>query len=111
MYGVPGTCPALDLQNLLKYWPYILGTLSSAPQRKVVLCHFSSWSSYGSRRDLWAWVLCRMAVDPDRVMDIEGELFDNGGIMQGVDEAILSRNLDRALDYVDAKATLVSRSA
>jgi hypothetical protein len=50
-----------------------------------------------------------MVVDPGRIMDIEGELFDNGGITGGVDEAILSRNLDRALDYIDAKAKLVSK--
>ena len=38
----------LDLQNLMKYWPFLRGELSSSPPNRIVLCHFSSWESYGS---------------------------------------------------------------
>ncbi len=50
----------LEIHNLLKYWPYFLGELSARPSLPVILCHFSSWHSYGSRRDLWPWLLDRI---------------------------------------------------
>jgi hypothetical protein len=97
----------LDIQNLLKYWPYLCGKLTSSPPRKVVLCHFSSWRSYGSRRDEWTWLRDKMAADPDRVMDLVGEQFDNGGLEEGgLDETILSRNLDLLLNFIDQNAVL-----
>lgn len=68
----------LPLSNLLKYWPYICGDLSSTPQNPVLICHFSDWWSYATRRDLWEWTLSRMKVDPLRKVNIEGSQFDHG---------------------------------
>lgn len=69
----------IPLSNILKYWPYMRGELSAQPEKPILLCHFSDWWSYATRRDLWEWTLSRMRVDPDRLVDIEGRQFDHGG--------------------------------
>src|SRR5690606_14708980 len=43
----------VPLSNLLKYWPYIRGELVTRPSTPLVICHFSDWWSYATRRDLW----------------------------------------------------------
>ncbi len=69
----------LPLSNLLKYWPYLRGELSRRPERGLVVCHFSDWWSYATRRDLWEWTLTRMKADPDRTVQIVGRQFDHWG--------------------------------
>lgn len=83
----------VPLSNLLKYWPYIRGELSTQPIAPLLICHFSDWWSYASRRDLWKWTLTQMKVDARRVVDVEGKQFDHWGgdvprRAQAVDEAI-----------------------
>ena len=69
----------LPLSNILKYWPYIRGELSITPEYPILLCHFSDWWSYATRRDLWEWTLSRMQADPAKLFDIKGQQFDHGG--------------------------------
>ena len=69
----------VPLSNLLKYWPYVRGELGTRPSHPLVICHFSDWWSYATRRDLWEWTLARMKADPDRVVDIDGRQFDHWG--------------------------------
>ena len=69
----------VPLSNLLKYWPYVRGELGSRPSHPLVICHFSDWWSYATRRDLWEWTLARMKADSDRVVDVEGRQFDHWG--------------------------------
>jgi hypothetical protein len=77
---------APSIQNLLKYWPYLLGQLrqsdspdSLVPVRPLVLCHFSNWRSWGAYRDLWDWLLCQIKGDPRPGVRFEAAHFDLGG--------------------------------
>jgi hypothetical protein len=67
----------VPLSNLLKYWPYVRGELGTRPSHPLVICHFSDWWSYATRRELWEWTLARMKMDPGRVVDVEGRQFDH----------------------------------
>jgi hypothetical protein len=67
----------VPLSNLLKYWPYVRGELGTVPSHPLVICHFSDWWSYATRRDLWQWTLARMSTDPERLVDVEGRQFDH----------------------------------
>ncbi|HEY0917367.1 MAG TPA: hypothetical protein VGE22_20975 [Solimonas sp.] len=69
----------LPLSNLLKYWPYLRGELNASPKEPLLLCHFSDWWSYATRRDLWEWTLSRISADQDRLVPIAGRQFDHGG--------------------------------
>lgn len=90
----------LPLSNLLKYWPYVCGELSSSPHQPVLICHFSDWWSYATRRDLWEWTLSRMRVDPSRIVDIDGCQFDHGG----ADINLRRRSITAALEWIDRSA-------
>ena len=67
------------LHNLLKYWPYLRGEMSSLPVSSMVLCHFSDWVSYGSYRDLWEWTVREMKDDPDLKVRFAARQFDHWG--------------------------------
>jgi hypothetical protein len=86
----------VSVQNLVKYWAFLRGELSIRPTSPVVLCHFSNWNSYGSFRDLWAWLRDQMIQDPRKVVDFAAEQFDHGG--KGSAESIAS--IARSLEYL-----------
>jgi hypothetical protein len=44
-----------------------------------VVCHFSSWSSYGSYRDLWNWLASRMKEDRSLLVKFTARQFDHWG--------------------------------
>lgn len=67
----------VSVSNLLKYWPYVKGHLSIQPEFPIVLCNFSNWSSYGSYRDLWSWLLERIQADQEKIVDLHGHQFDH----------------------------------
>jgi len=69
----------VPLSNLLKYWPYLRGELADQPDRNVLICHFSDWWSYATRRDLWEWTLARIKADPGVLFAMEGRQFDHWG--------------------------------
>lgn len=87
----------LPLSNILKYWPYLRGELSTLPNHPILLCHFSDWWSYATRRDLWEWTLSRMQNDPDRIVNIRGRQFDHWG-----DDSNLRLNsISTAIQWID----------
>jgi len=93
----------VGIQNLLKYWPYLRGELNIQPKLPLVLCHFSSWASWGSYRDLWAWLLSRIQADAGLIVEINGRQFDNGeGDLPWQNDAI-----QKALDWL---STICGRS-
>jgi len=87
---------AVPLSNLLKYWPYIRGELGTRPSRPLLICHFSDWWSYATRRDLWQWTLSRMKEDPEKVVDVQGRQFDHWGD----DQQRRSESLNAAIDWI-----------
>lgn len=68
---------SLPLSNLMKYWPYIRGEMSSRPDQPVLLCHFSDYQSYATRRDLWEWTVSRMKLDTQRLVAFEACQYDH----------------------------------
>lgn len=74
----------IPIQNLLKYWPYLRGELSTKPESPVIICHFSDWWSYGINRDLWEWTLNQMQQDRTCLVPIQGRQFDHGGSNQDI---------------------------
>ena len=70
----------VPISNLLKYWPYLRGELSTKPHMPLLLCHFSDWWSYGIYRDMWQWTLSQMQQDVKCLYPIAGCQFDHGGI-------------------------------
>lgn len=95
---------ALPLSNLLKYWPYIRGELSLKPDGPIILCHFSDWWSYATRRDLWEWTLSRMQADPERRVEIHGCQFDHWGrdVSWGGDISKRVKSIAGALEWIAA---------
>jgi hypothetical protein len=93
---------ALPLSNLLKYWPYIRGELSLQPEQPIVLCHFSDWWSYATRRDLWEWTLSRMQSDSERKVHIIGRQFDHWGrhIADGGEASKRAECIDDAIKWI-----------
>ncbi|MEO7963599.1 MAG: hypothetical protein ABIT38_06775 [Gemmatimonadaceae bacterium] len=87
----------LPLSNILKFWPYLRGELTTRPTQPILLCHFSDWWSYATRRDLWEWTLSRMLADQDKLVDIVGKQFDHGG----PDSSLRASSITRALDWID----------
>src|SRR3989442_6092194 len=69
----------VPISNLLKYWPYLRGELSTKPSNPVLLCHFSDWWSYAVNRDLWEWTISRMQADSGCLVGVTGCQFDHGG--------------------------------
>lgn len=86
----------LSMSNLLKYWPYIRGELSSRPNNPIILCHFSDWWSYATYRDLWEWTLSRMRADSEKLVDIQGRQFDHWD----TDIAKRSASLANAMEWL-----------
>lgn len=87
----------LPLSNILKYWPYLRGELNASPTAPVILCHFSDWWSYATRRDLWEWTISRMRSDPDKLVNINGRQFDHGG----ADPSLRQASISSALAWID----------
>jgi hypothetical protein len=85
----------VDIQNLLKYWPYVRGELNLRPEFPLVLCHFSNWKSYGSYRDLWNWLLSRIQADSELIVEINGCQFDHRG-----DKGLQDSAIQEALDWL-----------
>ncbi len=86
----------VPLSNLLKYWPYVRGELAIRPSSPIVICHFSDWWSYATRRDLWEWTLARMKADTDKLVEIEGRQFDHWG----ADQQRRSQSMEAAIDWI-----------
>ncbi len=84
------------VHNLVKYWPFVRGELNTKPILPITLCHFSSWSSYGSYRDLWKWIEARMANDPLLVMGFRGRQFDHGG----EDQQLRANSIAQAMSWL-----------
>ncbi len=91
----------VPISNLLKYWPYLRGELSTGPQNPVILCHFSDWWSYAVNRDLWEWTLSRMQADPDSLVGITGRQFDHGG----KDVPVRRASIEAALHWLESRLT------
>jgi len=68
----------VDTHNLVKYWPYLRGDLAVVPPTRLLLCYFSDWRSWGSSRDLWAWVYQRIRDDSACKGRLMAEHFDHG---------------------------------
>ncbi len=90
----------LPLSNLIKYWPYLRGELTATPDQPILICHFSDWWSYATRRELWEWTLARMKDDPNRLVGIEGRQFDHGG----GDAVLRACNISGAIEWIESMA-------
>lgn len=90
---------AVPLSNLLKYWPYVRGELGSKPEHPLLICHFSDWWSYATRRDLWRWTLEQMKKDPECIVKVDGRQFDHWGN----DELRRSTSVAEAIDWIVLK--------
>ncbi|MFO1244106.1 MAG: hypothetical protein U1E71_02850 [Ramlibacter sp.] len=86
----------VPLSNLLKYWPYVRGELGTRPSRPLLICHFSDWWSYATRRDLWEWTLSRMKEDPWKIVEVQGRQFDHWG----EDKQRRSESVNSAIDWI-----------
>lgn len=86
----------LPLSNILKYWPYLRGELDTNPKQPIILCHFSDWWSYATRRDLWEWTLLRMQADPDKLVNVIGKQFDHGG----EDQSLRASSISSAISWI-----------
>jgi hypothetical protein len=87
--------------NILKYWPYLRGELSLIPEHPIALCHFSSWRSYASYRDLWQWLIARIKDDPNRRVEFVAHQFDH----HDSDVADCLASIREALDWIQAIVT------
>lgn len=97
----------VPLSNLLKYWPYIRGELLIKPSRPVLICHFSDWWSYATRRDLWEWTLSRMKADTECLVGVDGCQFDHWGS----DAASRIESVSSAIDWILATTGATSDGA
>jgi hypothetical protein len=88
------------LHNLLKYWPYLRGELSARPRSAIILCHFSSWHSYGSYRDLWNWLASRMQDDRSLLVKFTARQFDHWG----TDLASAEKSIAACMDWIESEA-------
>jgi len=62
----------------------------------ILICHFSDWWSYATRRDLWEWTLSRMQTDQNRMCEIKGKQFDHGGN----DQQVRASSIASAIDWI-----------
>ncbi len=88
----------LPLSNILKYWPYLRGELNIIPVQPILICHFSDWWSYKTRRELWAWTLSRMENDQGRLVEIKGKQFDHGG----ADIRLRAISISSAIEWINS---------
>lgn len=102
---------AICFPNLLKFWPYVRGELSIKPRYPLVICHFSSWWSYGSHRDLWDWTMSRMQNDSERIVEVVGRQFDNGITIGSIDMVLRERSIQEALEWMDQLCVNSARSS
>ena len=71
----------------------------------MVLCHFSSWGSYGSYRDLWQWLYTRMIEDRSLLVPLAAMQFDHGGNNQEIADVHLERCMSWLKDQTAAVAS------
>jgi len=85
--------------NLVKYWPYLRGEMSSSPSSAIILCHFSSWVTYGSYRDLWDWLAGQMMRDPTLKVRFAARQFDHwdADLVKG------DQSIAECLDWVESE--------
>ena len=88
----------LPLSNILKYWPYLRGELNTKPLQPLIICHFSDWWSYATRRDLWEWTLSSMQADEGRLVEVKGKQFDHGGS----DQSLRVSSIYSAIEWIDS---------
>lgn len=96
----------VPLSNLLKYWPYLRGELETRPTRNLLICHFSDWWSYATRRDLWDWTLSRMKADSERLVEVDGRQFDHWGS----NEQSRSVSVQAAIDWILERTNSVTKA-
>ncbi|GAB2500087.1 hypothetical protein GCM10027084_12190 [Pseudoxanthomonas sangjuensis] len=94
----------VPISNLLKYWPYLRGELSSKPDCPVIICHFSDWWSYGIYRDLWQWTLDQMQQDPKCLQSVSGCQFDHGGHDLSIRDSSINQSIEWILSRVASAA-------
>ena len=94
----------LPLSNLLKYWPYLRGELTTAPDQPLLICHFSDWWSYATRRDLWEWTLSQMRDDGALLAGIEGLQFDHDGL----DTSARLNSICAAIEWLESISELTT---
>ena len=84
--------------NLVKYWAYLRGEMSSSPSSAIILCLFWSWVTYGSYRDLWDWVANHM-MDPTLKVRFAARQFDHwdADIVKG------DQSIAECLDWVESE--------
>lgn len=87
---------SLPLSNILKYWPYVRGEFTEKPDSPILVCHFSNWRSYATRRDLWHWTLNQMRLDKNVLVCIDGKQFDHGG----EDDTIRHAGISQAIAWL-----------
>jgi hypothetical protein len=87
---------SLPVSNLLKYWPYLRGELTVTPSVPLVICHFSNWRSYATRRDLWEWAVVQIQADPRRLVPLFARQFDHWG----TDASLRTRSIKEAAAWV-----------
>jgi len=97
----------LPLSNLLKYWPYLRGELSAKPTQPLLICHFSDWWSYATRRDLWEWTLSRMQADGERLVAVAGKQFDHGG----ANRSLRDQSITSAVEWIRTAAQQITAAA
>lgn len=97
----------VPISNLLKYWPYLRGELSTKPESPVIICHFSDWWSYGIYRDLWQWTLCQMQGDKQCLHSVDGRQFDHGGS----NDELREKSINEALVWLEGVLPLPTRAS
>ena len=97
----------LPLSNILKYWPYLRGELNTKPVQPLIICHFSDWWSYATRRDLWEWTLSRMQDDQERLVEVKGRQFDHGGS----DQSLRASSISSAIQWIDSVVGAAHKAA
>jgi hypothetical protein len=95
------------LHHLLKYWPHLRGEMSTRPHSAIILCHFSSWSSYGSYRDLWNWLASLMKEDRSLLVKFTARQFDHWG----ADLASGEQSIAECLDWIESEALQVATAS
>lgn len=91
----------VPLSNLLKYWPYLRGELDTTPTQPLLICHFSDWWSYATRRDLWQWTMHRMQEDPQILFNVDGKQFDHWGS----DATRREQSVAAAIDWIMSRTS------
>lgn len=92
------------LANLLKYSAFVKGMLDVSPSTpNVLLCHFSSWRSYGTHRDLWQWIKPQIENDNKNKHRFVACQFDHGFDKTGIkNQELRNANIKKALNWISS---------